>query len=72
MHAGLETYHKYLTSIRRADDPESVWSVEKMHEIMREFERVLFKHMDAEVESIGADSLRRSGMTLKELSSLPI
>ena len=36
------------------------------------FEQTLFDHMDAEVQTLGADSLRRAGWTLAELNTLPI
>lgn len=74
MHEKLEVYHKYLLSIRRRSDAAAAayWSLKKFHEIMKEFEDVLFGHMDDEVRSIGGESLRRSGMTLEELKALPM
>lgn len=68
MHAGLEKYHKYLQQCRR---PRKEWSGAQLRAEMTSFEQTLFKHMDAEVQTLGADSLRTAGWTLAELRTLP-
>lgn len=69
MHKGLDKYHEYLVSCRR---DTSEFSAEKLRNLMSEFEKTLFGHMDSEVESLGAESMRRSGWTLEELRRLPM
>lgn len=68
MHAGLEKYHKYLQACRRS---HKEWSGARLRAEMEGFEQTLFKHMDAEVQSLGVDSLRRAGWTMAELKRLP-
>jgi len=68
MHTGLEKYHKYLQQCHRS---RNEWSAARLRENMAFFEQTLFDHMDAEVQTLGADSLRRAGWTLAELKTLP-
>jgi len=68
MHAGLEKYHKYLQQCHKSHNE---WSAARLRENMAFFEQTLFDHMDAEVQTLGADSLRRAGWTLAELKTLP-
>lgn len=69
MHAGLVRYHDYL-DLCRGD--ESKWSVKKLRGFMKDFEKVLFEHMDEEVASLGAESMQRAGWTVQELKEMPM
>lgn len=69
MHAGLVRYHDYLNECR---EDESNWSLAKLRDFMAAFEKVLFEHMDEEVASLGAESMRKAGWTLQELKQIPM
>ncbi|SCV69856.1 BQ2448_1250 [Microbotryum intermedium] len=68
IHAGMERYQNY---IRAARHTPTAFRPEKMQEIMASMGPILFYHLDAEVETLKADNLRRY-YTLDEVRRLPM
>jgi hemerythrin-like domain-containing protein len=56
IHAGLEGFEKYLMDCRRG---ERELRMEEMKELMDKFGKVLWAHLDDEVEQLGAENMRK-------------
>lgn len=69
MHKGLDNFTAYLKLCSR--QPKE-YSPEKLRQVMQPFGEVLFHHLDAEVASLGPDSLRSAGWSLEELKAIPL
>ncbi|SGY13623.1 BQ5605_C010g05916 [Microbotryum silenes-dioicae] len=68
IHAGMDRYQDY---IRAARATPTAFSPEKLREIMGSMGPILFYHLDAEVETLKADNLKRY-YTLDEVRRLPM
>ncbi|KAI5480221.1 hypothetical protein MNV49_001549 [Pseudohyphozyma bogoriensis] len=68
IHDGLDRYVAFITKCK--SNPKD-YSAGKLREIMASFGPVLFHHLDAEVETLKADNLRRY-YTLAEVRLLPM
>ncbi|KDE07590.1 hypothetical protein MVLG_02056 [Microbotryum lychnidis-dioicae p1A1 Lamole] len=68
IHAGMDRYQDY---IRAARATPTAFSPEKLREIMGLMGPILFYHLDAEVETLKADNLKRY-YTLDEVRRLPM
>lgn len=55
IHKGLEKFEEYLEKCR---DGESEFRMEEMKRLMDAFGDVLWKHLDEEVEELGAERMR--------------
>ncbi|SCZ89666.1 BZ3500_MvSof-1268-A1-R1_Chr9g10538 [Microbotryum saponariae] len=67
IHAGMDRYQDY---IRAARATPTAFSPEKLREIMGSMGPILFYHLDAEVETLKADNLRRCELS-PSISTLP-
>lgn len=85
MHAGLAILQNYSEQVidrlekevvpQKNDGkpwPKEMYDVEKMESILHHLGQVLFPHLDAEENSISADSMRKAGFTIEELHRIPI
>lgn len=68
IHDGMAKYEAYIHKAQR--DPSS-YNAKELRDIMDGFEKVLFDHLDQEVEDIGADSLKKAGFKIEELDDFP-
>ena len=68
MHAQLDRYAAYLDGVMA--EP-SKYNPDDLRRIMAELGPILFYHLDAEVETLRADNLRRY-YTLAEVRTLPM
>ncbi len=66
-----EVMHKCLTDLegyaRYVQDDMSSWSLSKAKVLVDRLEGALFPHLEAEEESLKAESLRKAGFTVEEL-----
>ncbi|WVQ89738.1 hypothetical protein IAS59_003501 [Cryptococcus gattii] len=69
IHDGLDRYDRFLSD--SLDDP-SVYSGQKLREIMDSFREVLFTHLDEEVNDLQGESMRAAGWTLEEMKRIPM
>lgn len=56
IHAGLEGFEKYLSRCRKG---ETELRMEEMKGLMNSFGKVLWAHLDDEVEQLGAENMRK-------------
>ena len=68
IHAGLEDFQKYLADCRKG---ERELRMEQMKEAMDTFGKVLWTHLDDEVEQLGAENMRKF-WTKEEMNRLGI
>lgn len=68
IHDGMAKYSAYLS---KATANPSSYNASELRKIMDDFHDVLFDHLDQEVKDIGAESLKKAGFTLQELSRFP-
>ncbi len=69
IHEGLERYDAVLERAKR--DPEG-YDGKELRAVMDSFRGVLFRHLETEVEDIGAESVYAAGFTLDELARFPL
>jgi hypothetical protein len=63
--------HRYAAYLRKCTQDKAAYQPDELKRIMGSFGPVLFYHLDAEVESLRADNLRRY-YTLEEVNRLPM
>ncbi|KAJ5580325.1 uncharacterized protein N7459_006310 [Penicillium hispanicum] len=68
IHAGLEKLETYLESCRTGEED---MRREEVKRLMEGFGEVLWKHLDEEVRTLGADNMRRY-WSLEEMRRLPM
>jgi hypothetical protein len=68
IHDGLERYNKYIDQAMR--DPSKYNSLQ-FRAVMDSFHQPLYDHLDQEVRDLEPESLKRSGVTLREVQQLP-
>ncbi|KAF3907553.1 hypothetical protein AA313_de0202844 [Arthrobotrys entomopaga] len=68
IHKGLDKFEEYVDSVR---DGEKDFVASEMLEIMESFEKVLWEHLDQEVQQLGAENMRKY-WTIDELKMLPM
>ena len=67
IHSGLDVFEKYL---RKCRSGETELRLDEMKRIMDGFGEVLWKHLDDEVEELGASNMRKF-WTAKEVQEIP-
>ena len=67
IHAGLDVFENYL---RKCRSGETELRLDEMKRIMDSFGEVLWKHLDDEVEELGASNMRKF-WTAKEVQEIP-
>ena len=68
IHEGLEVFEAYIDACRTG---EKELRMEEVKGIMDGFGAVLWEHLDAEVEQLGAENMRRF-WTLEEMRRMPM
>ena len=68
IHQGMDVFEEYLRSCR---DGETELELKVLKQKMDSWGEVLWKHLDQEVKTLGADNMRRY-WTLEEMKRMPM
>ena len=68
IHAGMEGFEKYLEGCRRG---ETELQLRVLGELMEGWAEVLWKHLDQEVKTLGAENMRRY-WSVEEMRRMPM
>ncbi|KAK6363761.1 hypothetical protein TWF730_001176 [Orbilia blumenaviensis] len=68
IHKGLEKFEDYVNACKSG---EKDFVASDMLELMESFEKVLWQHLDEEVQQLGAENMRKY-WTLEELKTIPM